>query len=242
MSKHSPPSPPGHPDLSKEPDPDLLVIASLRGDESLDEESRLHAREAFVELYRRHAEPLFYLLKDSGEGQLVKKFRGESGLHALVDDTFLRACERAGTYDPEKSEVRTWLVQIARNRAKDVVEEETRQTGDLDQADLEQGDLGRAAAMTLYEIGDTTEYDPELIGIIRDAFEEVLTERQYELLLPYLAIQTQGESEDGADKGAASKLAASLDTTPSGLRANKSRALKKIEKYLRERVPERVPD
>jgi RNA polymerase sigma factor (sigma-70 family) len=160
----------------------------------------------------------------------------------LVDDTFLQACERADTYDREKSEVRTWLVGIARNLANDIIEEETRQIGDLDQAHLEQGDLERAAAATLYEIGDTTEYDPNLIEIIRDAFEEELTERQWELLLPYLAIQTRGKSRNGADKGAVSQLAARLDTTPSGLRANKSRALKKIEKYLRERVPERVPD
>jgi RNA polymerase sigma factor (sigma-70 family) len=181
-------------------------------------------------------------LKDSGEGQLVERFRGDSALHALVDDTFLRACERAGTYDSEKSEVRTWLAQIARNLANDVIEEETRQIGDLDQAHLEQGDLERAAAATFYEIGDTTEYDPALIGIIRDALEEELTERQYERLLPYLAIQAQGESRNGADKGAVSQLAARLDTTPSALRVNKYRSLRKIEEYVRERVPDRVPD
>jgi RNA polymerase sigma factor (sigma-70 family) len=160
----------------------------------------------------------------------------------LVDDTFLRACEQADTYDEEKAEVRTWLVGIARNLANDVIEEETRQIGDLDQAHLEQGDLERAAAATLYEIGDITEYDFDLIEIIRDAFEEELTERQWELLLPYLAIQAQGDSRDGADKGAVSQLADRLDTTTSHLRANKSRALKKIEEYLRERVPERVLD
>ena len=132
MSNRPPPPRPGHPDLSQKPDSDLLVSASFRGDESLDDKSRAHAREAFAELYRRHAAPLFYLLKDSGEGQLVERFRGESALYALRDDTFLRACERAGTYDPEKSEVRTWLAQIARNLAKDALEEETSQTGDAD--------------------------------------------------------------------------------------------------------------
>jgi RNA polymerase sigma factor (sigma-70 family) len=208
----------------------------------LDEESRAHAQEAFVELYRRHAAALFHLLKDSGEGQLVKKFRGENALHALVDDTFLRACKRAGTYDPEKSEVRTWLVSVARNLANDVLEEETRQIGEADRADMEQEDLERTAAMALYEIGDTKEYNSDLIEIIRDALEEELTERQWELLLPYLVIQAQGESRDGADKGAVSQLAARLDTTPSHLRANKSRSQEKIEEYLRERVPERVPD
>lgn len=242
MSNRPPPRRPGDPDFSKKSDPHLLVFASLRGDEDLDEESRAQAREAFAELYRRHAKQLSRLLKASGEGRLLKKFRGESALDALVDDTFLRACDRAETYDEEKSEVRTWLVQIARNLTKDVLEKETGQMGDLDQADLEQGDLERAAAMTLYEIGDTTEYDPKLISIIRDGLEEALTERQWELLLPYLAIQTQGESRDGADKGAVSQLAARLNTTPSGLRANKSRALGKIEEYVRERVPERVPD
>jgi len=239
---HPPPSPPGQPDLSEESDPELLVFASLRGDENLDEKSQAHAKEAFAELYRRHAKPLFLLLEDSGEGSLLEAFRGKNAILALVNETFLRACERADTYEKDGSEVRTWLAQIARNLAKDVLEEETSQTGDADRKDMEREDLERAAAVTLYELGDTAEYDPKRIRIIRDALEEALTEREWELLLPYLAAQVRGDSRDGADKGAVSQLADRLGTTPQGLRTNKSRALGKIEEYVRERVPEEVPN
>lgn len=245
MSEHSYERPPNCPDLSDEPDPALLALLEMWGDESLSSEGEIFVEEAFVELHKRYAEQLFSLLQRSGEARAYHAIKDEKGFDDLVSNTFLRAGRYADSYDPEKGSVREWLFSIAKHLAIDALRVEGNSPTDPDRAYVEGDDLERAAAQaadSTLDIGDSSEPDPERIALINEAIEEALTERQRDLLLPYLAVQARGESTDRADKGAAQKLADSLDTTTDYLRMNKSRCIERIEEYLRERVPGEIPE
>lgn len=211
----------------------------MRG-EDLEGEDQLLAEEAFAELYRRHAEDLLKLLGRAGEGQLYEKVEGTHALSALVDDTFLRACDGAESYDPNEGKVGAWLVGIARNLVKSRLEEEEDRLDGRKHEDLEADEIGDFLA--LYDPYETLEPDPELMRAIRDALAEALTARQWELLMPYLALQASGDAEGRANRGEARRLADRLGTTPQNLRTTKHRAFKRVREYLSEHMPERVED
>jgi RNA polymerase sigma factor (sigma-70 family) len=212
----------------------------MRGDNDLSEEEEAYVEEAFAELYRRLAVPLLRLVLGSGAARAYRAARGDNALRSLVNETFLRACRYSHTYDPEKGSVKTWLVAIAKNLAIEALEKETERAGGRERADVEGDDFERAAhranEVTLTEIGNTGEPDPERVRLINEAIDEALTDRQRELLLPYLTVQAEGDIRDRANEGAVQQLADELGTTTQYLRTNKSRCVDRIENYIEERL------
>jgi RNA polymerase sigma factor (sigma-70 family) len=242
LHNSTPSRPPGHPQLDGFADTDLLEFAAMRDEDLSGEDAKL-AKEAFAELYRRHAVALHRTLAHSSEGQLYEQDVSQN-LEPLVGQTFLRACESADTYDSEKAAVKTWLVSIAKNLIKDWLREEERRRVGFERFDTEDDeDLDRAAMLVLRDADlDASRFDEEEMGVLRDAMVEALTEHQWDYLTAYLAVQTDGETRGRADRGAVKRLAEIKDTTTNALRTNKSRAIGKIKEYIQKRMPERVPD
>jgi RNA polymerase sigma-70 factor, ECF subfamily len=83
------------------PDLDIALIARVAGRDA----------SALAELYDRHHRLLFSLIVR------VLRDRGES--EDVLQEAFVRAWDRAGTYDATLGTPLAWLVRIARNRAID---------------------------------------------------------------------------------------------------------------------------
>ncbi|HUI72431.1 MAG TPA: sigma-70 family RNA polymerase sigma factor [Spirochaetia bacterium] len=69
--------------------------------------------EALRELYARHSRLVF--------GLALRIVADNETAEEICQDVFLKAWEKAGTYQHEKAQVRTWLARIARNRAIDLL-------------------------------------------------------------------------------------------------------------------------
>ena len=108
-------TPPVCSELAGESDADLLVYMAMAGDDPA------VAREAWEELYRRHADYLFGVCLRA-YGDLLG---GQAGVCDLVADAFRRAYEHAESFDPaaiadperQRLRVRGWLGRIAERLA-----------------------------------------------------------------------------------------------------------------------------
>jgi len=69
--------------------------------------------DALRELYARHGRLVY--------GLAWRIVADAEAAEEICQDVFLRAWEKAGTYQHEKAQVRTWLARIARNRAIDLL-------------------------------------------------------------------------------------------------------------------------
>src|SRR5439155_10413333 len=105
-------------DLSQETDEDLLVFMTMR------EDDLSVANEAWAEFYRRHIEYIYGVCSRVTRGILA-----DSGPADLAQETFIRAYEKAGTFnnggvkDPDglRLRVRAWLGKIAQNIYSDIL-------------------------------------------------------------------------------------------------------------------------
>jgi len=232
---------PRQPDLSDYTDVDLLEYAAMRNPELGEEEAAL-VEEAFAELYRRHSEPVYQILRRSPQGRAYSRCFGTNALEALVDDTFLRACERANTYDHTKTQVPTWIVRIANNLINDGLRTESRRTDERSRVAFENEDIEQVASLVFPIHDNETATELDQVMIIRDAMEAAITHREWELMTIYLAIQCDGSTPGRADRGALKHAATDLGTTPGNLRSTTSRAIGKMKDYVLEHYPDKVPD
>lgn len=84
-------------------DPGSILVESVsRGD-----------KEAFAQLYDRYSAALF--------GVIIKVVSEEGRAEEVLQDTFMKIWRSASSYDPSKGRVFTWMMNIARNTAIDVV-------------------------------------------------------------------------------------------------------------------------
>lgn len=74
-------------------------------------------QDALRTLYARHGRLVY--------GLALRIVREPSVAEEITQDVFLRAWEKADTYDSRKAQVRTWLARIARNRAIDLLRRRT---------------------------------------------------------------------------------------------------------------------
>ncbi len=84
------------------PDDQELIRRIIRGEE-----------EALRALYARHSRLVY--------GLALRIVKDEPVAEEVTQDVFLRAWEKADTYQRDKAQVRTWLARIARNRSIDVL-------------------------------------------------------------------------------------------------------------------------
>lgn len=76
-------------------------------------------REALALLYDRY-ERLVY-------GLALRIIQDAPTAEEIVQDAFTRVWQKGHTYDPAQSKFSTWLLQVARNRALDIVKQRRRQ-------------------------------------------------------------------------------------------------------------------
>lgn len=219
-----------HPDLTGVPDEDLLAWMARRDDE----ESATTAQAAFAAFYERH------------EGFVYKACRwrlsdliDEATTEDLVDDTFIRAYERAGTFRPSESSdpdqrrgrVRAWLVTIAKRllyssfRAKKGAKEE--QLTDEEWERLDEITCGRASA----------EPEPMEHRLVREAFEQLNDKQKLvvEATLDSFKVEP-GRKQQRLSNEDSKALADKLGTTPEDVRQTRRRAYRKIREYVQARL------
>jgi RNA polymerase sigma-70 factor, ECF subfamily len=96
----------------------LAVLAATEGDLL----ARLQRREpeALAELYDRYGGLVYRLI--------LRIVRDQASAEDLVQETFLRAWNRAGGFDAARGAVGPWLLAVARNRAIDYLRYQSRRS------------------------------------------------------------------------------------------------------------------
>ncbi|SRR5579875_170834 len=213
----------GHPpDLSGDPDDDLLVFMTWKKDDPT------VACEAWAEFYRRHA-PYLFGVCCKAFGKTLKTWDRVSD---LVTDVFKRVYEHAesfkpsGLKDPEamRKRVRAWLGTIARRMFLDRLPPK-----DAPQAECQ---LDQNHWQNIAQPEAAEESGSSLIAVVRAAMQKVLTEREQEVLRVTLHWYDPSSDYQRLPNEVAAELAKRLGTTPENLRKIRERALAKIEEEV----------
>lgn len=173
---------------------------------------RIAARDAqaLSLLYDRYARLVFSLaLHILGRVDLAEE---------VTQEVFWRVWEKAATYRPERGSVRTWLTQIARNRALDVRRREQRRPLSAQQLSAPPDPIPAPSTISPEEYAlQAWEYEQ-----LRQAVEALPEEQRHVLLLAYF--------EGLSHQQIAQRLRLPLGTVKSRLRA----ALQRLRQALGE--------
>jgi RNA polymerase sigma factor (sigma-70 family) len=209
--------------LAGESDEDLLLYMSWRKD---DAET---AREAFAELWRRHARYLHWVCHKA----YADWFPSDGWVNDLVSDTFKRVFEHAGTFrriqdtDPEARRrwLRAWLGKIARNVASDMLAE----SGGPGCEQL----VGQEFLDDVAQVeGDRESIPSETVQAIKSLMQERLTDREREVVLERMQWYDPGRSQQRLPNNVAKEMAKRHNTTPENIRKIYQRALEKLEEGI----------
>ena len=174
--------------------------------------ARLKARDddAYREVLERHSDALYsYIYGITGDSQLSQDILGE---------TFLRMVEKIDTYTYYGAPFKAWLYRIAHNLAINAVKQArfTVSVTDLDQVARPVTDPALRVAARLEE--------EELRAALRAALPELTEDQQQVLLLRFVEGQSPGE------------VAQALGKTENAVKQLQFRAVRSLERLLRERV------
>jgi RNA polymerase sigma-70 factor, ECF subfamily len=205
------------PDLSADPDDDLLVFMTWKQDDPA------VACEAWAEFYRRHAPYLFGVCYKAFGKTLKTRHR----VSDLVTDVFKRVYEHAESFKPSglkcreamRKRVRAWLGTIARRMFLDRLPPKDAPP----ECQLDQDHWQNIAQP---EAGE--ESGGPLIAVVKAAMEK-LTEREREVLRVTVHWYDPSSDYQRLPNEVAAELAKRLGTTPENLRKIRERALAKIE-------------
>ncbi len=234
-------------DFSTDTDADLLGYMTMKAD------APEVAKEAWGEFYQRHIKYLYGVLRRRA-GDL--SFVSEDLVENLTQDTFIRAYERAETFNDRgisnREELRRlargWLGSIARNllydhgrkchkdtQLEDLLRDEDRRGATKPQADsFAKGLFGMTGESEAIGAAPTTEAQ-----LATEAYEEVLNDREREVLRVTAEFHKPGEEFQRLPSGVAERLADLLDTSTANLRVIRLRARQKIRGYVEKRLKER---
>lgn len=210
-------------DLSQETDEDLLVYMTMRDDDPS------AANEAWAEFYQRHADYLYKVCCRVSKGILAG-----SGPKDLVQETFIRAYEKASTFDnggitdPNwlRLRARAWLGRIALNIYRDML----RGRRDVTEMSVDSQELEAAPEQTP---------SPAPTSINRrwlDEAIETLSEREKHVLRITYQYNQPGKKHQRLPNHVAEDLAKTLNTTSDNIRQIRRRALQKIGKYVKSKT------
>jgi RNA polymerase sigma factor (sigma-70 family) len=205
-----------------------LSDAELLGRVSRRAQDAALARKAEAEFYDRHARYLYCVLV-----QRVRRPLALSGreVEDLVQETFYRAFDRAGTFnsgeawdaDSERRRTRAWLGRIAERLL----------------ADWLAGSREVAASPYLDTLAEpeaapTSSSSPKL-RLLREALD-TLSERERDVLRASALYFRIGEEHQRLPNEVSAELARRWQTTSENVRAIRSRATKKLKQYLEARL------
>jgi len=214
-------------DMTTEGDGELLAYMSMQG------EFPEHAREAWAELYRRHVRYMHHV----GGKFLAALPRPPTTAKDLVNDTFLRAFKKAGTYcepsgldqDAKRRYVRAWLAKVARNLIRDLLRAVPEDGPDRQ---LDDEGWNEQAAPTAGEEGAS----PAVLAVLVEVLQNDLDEREREVLRKTYQYWVPGRTAQRLPNKVAEEVAQQLGTTSENLRKIRQRALKKVREGLERRL------
>jgi RNA polymerase sigma factor (sigma-70 family) len=218
------------PDLTGAPDEDLLAWMAMQDDE----ESANLARAAFAAFYERHEEYVYKRCR-----WRFSSFIDEAATEDLVDDTFLRVFEKAGTFRPSESSdsdlrrgrVRAWLVTVAAN----ILRSSFRANAGAREVQLTDEEWARLDENTCG--GVSVEPEPLEHRLVWEAFEQLNDKQKLvvETTLDSFKVEP-GRKQQKLSNEDSKALAEKLGTTSEDVRQTRKRAYKKMREYVEARL------
>jgi RNA polymerase sigma factor (sigma-70 family) len=204
--------------FESESDEDLVVMMGWDDDPET-------SRAAFGGFYTRHARFVYVCLCKA----FLRKGMNDKDVEDLVTDTFLRAKDRATTFqrcdgDDEgqrRRHIRAWLMAIASNLARDLL----RGRKKLHEQPVA---LDTLLAFT----GTKAATSSDRLKLVEFAFNDLLTHREREVLRVTMEFYDPARENQRLPDDVAADLAARLNTTSDNLRKIRKRALEKIRDYV----------
>jgi RNA polymerase sigma factor (sigma-70 family) len=190
------------------------------------------AREAWEQFYLRHHRVLMYISM-SDHGYLL----GQDDINDVVHDTFLKAFNRAGSFDHQEScpadvqerKCRAWLAAIAENIVRD------RFRGQLEISIVDEAEIERSESPR-QDVADEAEIpEPERLKLLRSAFAG-LAEIEQTVLRATMSWWQADQQHQRMPNAAMQELSRQIDKSPENIRKIRSRAMDKLEKYVNENL------
>jgi len=190
------------------------------------------AREAWEQFYLRHYRVLMYI-NMSDHGYLL----GQDDINDVVQDSFLKAFNRAESFDYQEScpadvqerKCRAWLAAIAENLIRD------RFRGQLEVSLADETEIERIETPK-QEAADETEIpEPERLRLLKLGFAQ-LSEVEQTVLRATMSFWQGDQEHQRMPNAAMQELSRQIDKSPENIRKIRSRAMDKLEKYVDENV------
>jgi RNA polymerase sigma factor (sigma-70 family) len=209
-------------DLRHETDEDLLVFMTMRGDDLST------ANAAFEEFYGRNVNYLFRVCRRVTSGVL-----DESGAWDIVQETFIRAYDRAATFngegitDPDRlsRRVKAWLGRIAVNIFRDLL----RGRAGIREVSLDEQEIAK-------EPDPVSVSAPSANRLLLDEAIDSLSDREQRVLRTTFQYYQPGRTHQRLPNDVAEGLATELGTTSENVRQIRRRALRKIKEYIKSKT------
>src|ERR1043165_9391648 len=154
------------PDAGKRTTTEEQLVASLKNRE----------RGAMGQLYDMYAAALY--------GGVYRIVRTDETAEDILQETFIKAWNNFGSYDPSKGRLFTWLVNIARHQALDNVKSKGSRNAQKNQ------DIDNIVG--LIDEQSSTSYNPEQVGV-REMLDKLDSEHQEIVDLVYFQGYTHSE-------------------------------------------------
>jgi RNA polymerase sigma factor (sigma-70 family) len=190
------------------------------------------AREAWEQFYLRHHRVLMYISM-SDHGYLL----GQDDINDVVHDTFLKAFNRAGSFDHQEScpadvqerKCRAWLAAIAENIVRD------RFRGQLEISIVDETEIERTESPRQETTDETEIPEPERLKLLRSGFAG-LSEIEQIVLRATMSWWQADQQHQRMPNAAMQELSRQIDKSPENIRKIRSRAMDKLEKYVNENL------
>lgn len=190
------------------------------------------AREAWEQFYLRHHRVLMYISM-SDHGYLL----GQDDINDVVHDTFLKAFNRAGSFDHQEScpadvqerKCRAWLAAIAENIVRD------RFRGQLEISIVDETEIERTESPRQETTDETEIPEPERLKLLRSGFAG-LSEIEQTVLRATMSWWQADQQHQRMPNAAMQELSRQIDRSPENIRKIRSRAMDKLEKYVNENL------
>jgi RNA polymerase sigma factor (sigma-70 family) len=190
------------------------------------------AREAWEQFYLRHHRVLMYISM-SDHGYLL----GQDDINDVVHDTFLKAFNRAESFDHQEScpadvqqrKCRAWLAAIAENIVRD------RFRGQLEISIVDETEIERSESPRQEATDETETPEPERLKLLRSGFAG-LSEIEQTVLRATMSWWQPDLQHQRMPNAAMQELSRQIDKSPENIRKIRSRAMDKLEKYVNENL------
>jgi RNA polymerase sigma-70 factor, ECF subfamily len=139
---------------------------------------------AFLVLYERFSGPLFSLL--------IKMLQNQQDAEEVLQIVFLQVWKKAGTYDPQRCSVFTWLVLVGRSKAIDRIRQRQRHSRTVEEVTREE----TVPAGSARDDGTSEVHQHDQHAAIRAALEQIPAEQRQAIEMAFFKGMSQTEIAD----------------------------------------------